>query len=57
MVIEHNLDIIKIADYIIDLGKEGGRGGQILCYGSPEKIINCKLSYTAQYLKQELQKK
>jgi len=58
LVIEHNLDIIKIADYIIDLGKEGGRrGGQILCYGTPEKIINCKLSYTAQYLKQELQKK
>ena len=58
LVIEHNLDIIKIADYIIDLGKEGGaRGGQILCSGSPEKIINCKLSYTAQYLKEELQNK
>lgn len=51
IVIEHNLDVIKIADHIIDLGKEGGdAGGEILACGSPEQIVKCKESYTAKYL-------
>lgn len=55
IVIEHNLDIIKCADYIIDLGPEGGeRGGQILAKGTPEEIVNNGESYTAFYLKQEI---
>lgn len=55
IVIEHNLDIIKCADYIIDMGPEGGqRGGQILAEGTPEQIVNCKESHTAGYLKEEL---
>jgi excinuclease ABC subunit A len=56
IVIEHNLDVVKMADYIVDLGKEGGRsGGNILFEGSPEKLIECKESYTGKYLKEELQ--
>lgn len=55
IVIEHNFDIIKSADYIIDLGPEGGeKGGYILASGKPEEIINNKNSYTAIYLKEEL---
>jgi excinuclease ABC subunit A len=55
IVIEHNLDIIKCADYVIDLGPEGGiGGGNILVSGTPEKIVNCKESYTAKYLKEEI---
>ncbi|MDQ3049062.1 MAG: excinuclease ABC subunit UvrA [Bacteroidota bacterium] len=55
LVIEHNMDIIKVADHIIDLGMEGGNaGGQILCEGTPEEIIKNKVSYTAKYLKEEL---
>ena len=55
IVIEHNLDVIKVADYIIDIGKEGGaKGGEILCTGTPEEIIKNKISYTAQFLKKEL---
>ena len=55
VVIEHNLDIIKVADHIIDLGPEGGeRGGQILCEGTPEKVAKAKNSYTAEFLKEEL---
>jgi len=55
LVIEHNLDIIKIADHIIDIGPEGGRnGGKILCEGAPEKIISNKESHTAKYLALEL---
>lgn len=55
IVIEHNLDVIKTADWIIDLGPEGGdAGGQIVAQGSPEKIINVKESYTGQYLKRYL---
>jgi excinuclease ABC subunit A len=54
-VIEHNLDVIKVADYIIDLGKEGGiRGGEVMCTGAPEEIAKCKTSYTAGFLKEEL---
>ncbi len=55
IVIEHNMDVIKVADHIIDLGKEGGvNGGEILCSGTPEEIIKYKESYTAKFLKQEL---
>lgn len=57
IVIEHNLDVIKVADYIIDLGPEGGDlGGQVVCAGTPEKVAKCKESYTGQYLKRELNK-
>jgi excinuclease ABC subunit A len=56
IVIEHNLDVVKMADYVVDLGKEGGRsGGNILFSGTPEKLIRCKSSYTGKYLKQELE--
>ena len=56
VIIEHNLDVIKLADYIIDMGPEGGdRGGYILCQGTPEEVAQCKNSYTATYLKKELQ--
>ncbi len=52
LVIEHNLDFIKIADHIIDLGPEGGiNGGQIIAQGTPKEISKCKKSYTGQYLK------
>ncbi|MDY0054397.1 MAG: excinuclease ABC subunit UvrA [Bacteroidales bacterium] len=55
IIIEHNLDVIKMADYIIDLGPEGGqKGGYILAEGTPEEIINNTKSITAQYLKEEL---
>ena len=55
LMIEHNLDLIKIADYIIDLGPEGGiDGGQIVATGTPEDIMNCKESYTGKYLKKYL---
>jgi excinuclease ABC subunit A len=55
IVIEHNIDLIKCADYIIDLGKEGGKtGGALLFQGTPEMLINCKDSYTAPYLAQKL---
>ena len=55
VVIEHNLDVIKIADHIIDLGPEGGEGGgHIVCTGTPEEIVQCKQSYTGQYLKKYL---
>ena len=52
VVIEHNLDVIKTADYIIDLGPEGGvGGGQIVCCGTPEEVAQCERSYTGKYLK------
>jgi excinuclease ABC subunit A len=55
VVIEHNLDVIKIADYIIDLGPEGGdAGGQVVVAGAPEEIVENKKSYTAKYLKPKL---
>ena len=58
IVIEHNLDVIKCADYIVDLGPEGGnRGGQIVFAGSPEELCQCKKSYTGKYLKKALAKK
>lgn len=55
IVIEHNLDVIKVADYIIDLGPEGGeKGGTIVAKGTPEEIAECKNSYTGKYLKSKL---
>ena len=55
LIIEHNLDVIKTADYIIDIGPEGGfRGGQIIAEGIPEEIIKSKKSYTAKFLKKYL---
>ncbi len=57
IVIEHNMDVIKVADHIIDLGPEGGKnGGEILCAGTPEEIIKNKRSFTAKYLKEELKR-
>lgn len=56
LVIEHNLDVIKMADYIVDLGPEGGGGGgTILCTGTPEVVSECKGSHTARFLKKELE--
>lgn len=58
IVIEHNMEVIKVADHVIDLGPEGGaRGGRIVCEGSPEAISSNKESYTAQYLQDYLIKK
>jgi excinuclease ABC subunit A len=58
IIIEHNLDIIKVSDYIIDLGPEGGdRGGTVLAFGTPEKVAQCEASYTGQFLKQILKGK
>ena len=55
LIIEHNMDVIKLADYIIDIGMEGGKaGGEIICKGTPEEIVKNKTSYTAQFLKKEL---
>lgn len=55
LVIEHNMDIIKVADHIIDIGIEGGNGGgNVLCKGTPEEIIKNKISYTAKYLREEM---
>jgi excinuclease ABC subunit A len=55
VIIEHNLDVIKTVDYIIDIGPEGGKnGGKVLAKGSPEEIINIKKSHTARFLKKEL---
>ncbi|SEL38306.1 excinuclease ABC subunit UvrA [Ruminococcus albus] len=55
LVIEHNLDVIKTADHIIDLGPEGGdKGGTVVCTGTPEDIANCAESYTGMYLKKML---
>ena len=57
VVIEHNLDVIKTADYIIDMGPEGGaRGGTVIAKGTPEEIVKVKESYTGQYVKKYLEK-
>lgn len=57
LIIEHNLDVIKLADYIIDIGYEGGaNGGEVLAKGTPEQISKVKKSYTAHFLKNELKK-
>ena len=55
IVIEHNLDVIKVADYIIDIGPEGGEGGgKIIAKGTPEEVVKSKISYTGKYLKGKL---
>ena len=55
LVIEHNLDVIKSADWLIDLGPEGGAGGgTLVCAGTPETVAACETSYTGQYLKKYL---
>jgi excinuclease ABC subunit A len=55
IVIEHNLDVIKTADYLIDLGPEGGdNGGQIIAQGTPEEVAQVATSYTGQFLRQML---
>ncbi len=55
LVIEHNMEVIKVADHIIDLGPEGGdRGGLIVCEGTPEEVAKHPTSYTGQYLKEVL---
>ena len=55
VVIEHNIELIKCADYIIDLGPGGGEnGGQLLAEGTPEEVVKSKKSYTASYLKEKL---
>ena len=56
VIIEHNMDVIKCADYIIDLGPGGGdKGGHVVSCGTPEEVVKCKDSYTAEYLKDKLQ--
>ena len=58
IIIEHNLDVIKLADHIIDIGPEGGRGGgQVLATGTPEEVAQSKMGYTPQFLKEELERK
>ena len=55
IVIEHNMDVIKCADHIIDLGPEGGdKGGSLVCAGTPEEVANCPNSYTGKFLKSKL---
>ncbi|KGI59440.1 excinuclease ABC subunit UvrA [Prevotella sp. S7 MS 2] len=55
IIIEHNLDVIKLADYIIDMGPEGGRGGgKVLCTGTPEEVVKENKGYTVKFLKEEL---
>ena len=57
IVIEHNLDMIKVADYIVDLGPEGGAlGGQVVATGTPEEVAKKKESYTGQFLNKVLNK-
>ena len=52
LIIEHNLDIIKVADWLIDMGPEGGEdGGEVIAVGTPEEIVACDHSYTGQYIK------
>ena len=54
LIIEHNMDVIKLADYIIDIGPEGGKGGgQLVAKGTPEEVAKNKKSYTAKDLKKE----
>lgn len=57
LIIEHNMDVIKVADYIVDLGPEGGQGGgRIVAEGTPEKLVKNKESHTSRFLEQELQR-
>ena len=55
VIVEHNMDVIKCADYVIDLGPEGGEaGGQLVCAGTPEEIAACEASYTGRFLREKL---
>ena len=55
VIIEHNLDVIKTADWIVDLGPEGGnKGGEIIACGTPEEVVENKKSFTGQFLKKHL---
>ena len=55
IVIEHNLDVIKMADYIIDMGPEGGKGGgELLSFGTPEEVAKSNKGYTTKFLREEL---
>jgi excinuclease ABC subunit A len=55
LIIEHNLDVIKVSDHVIDIGPEGGqKGGNIIAEGTPEQVAKVKGSYTAKFLKAEL---
>jgi excinuclease ABC subunit A len=55
VIIEHNLDVIKCADYVIDLGPEGGNaGGELVACGTPEEVARCERSYTGRFLKEKL---
>ena len=51
VIIEHNMDVIKCADHVIDIGPEGGEGGNVVATGTPEQIAACPDSYTGRYLK------
>ena len=56
IIIEHNLDVIKLADHLIDIGPEGGKhGGEIIVKGTPEEVVKSRKSLTAKYLKKELE--
>ncbi len=56
VIIEHNMDVIKMMDHIIDIGYEGGRGGgMVVAIGTPEEVAKDKKSYTAKFLKKELE--
>ena len=58
LIIEHNMDVIKCVDHVIDLGPEGGNhGGTVIFAGTPEELINCPISYTGRYLAEKLNKK
>ncbi|MEX0884377.1 MAG: hypothetical protein WDZ72_12975, partial [Cyclobacteriaceae bacterium] len=58
LIIEHNMDVVKVADHIVDLGPEGGdKGGEILFSGKPEDMVGHLSSYTARFLKAELTRK
>jgi excinuclease ABC subunit A len=55
IIIEHNMDVIKVSDYVIDMGPEGGhRGGAVVCVGTPEEVAKVKASHTGRFLKMEL---
>ncbi len=55
LIIEHNMDVVKVADHVIDLGPEGGdEGGQVICQGTPEEVARCQQGYTAPFLRDEL---
>ena len=56
LIIEHNMDVIKCADYVVDLGPEGGKdGGNVVFAGTPEELAQCPQSYTGHYLKEKLE--